>query len=352
MGNKLLSLVIPSYNMESYLPKCLESLVSDDKELLQKLDVIIVNDGSKDRTSEIAHGYEANFPGVFRVIDKANGHYGSCVNAGLSIANGKYIKVLDADDSFDGAALSAYLKYLQLQGNAADMIITDFCSVNEYDQEIDRTVHRFPLGQTFGVDVLLNHTQVVVMHAITYRTELLRSICYVQTEGMLYTDGEWCFTPIMYVRDIRYCPIVLYRYLVGRAGQSIATYGRNVAMQVHLLKYMIETYRENAAIVSDVCRHYLERYIKHIAAISYSTYFFKCPINMVNAGVSDIDLYLKQYMPSIYHSIDELSILSNTRFKYHYLRRWRSRGKLPLVQLWFLQMYMRYAPKVRHLVNV
>ena len=73
---KLLSIIVPSYNMGAYLPKCLGSLIIEDKELLQKLDIIVVNDGSKDRTSEIANEFEAKYPGVFRVIDKANGHYG------------------------------------------------------------------------------------------------------------------------------------------------------------------------------------------------------------------------------------------------------------------------------------
>lgn len=77
--DKILSIIVPSYNMEAYLPKCLGSLVIADEALLQKLDVIVVNDGSKDRTSEIAHGFETKYPGVFRVIDKPNGHYGSCI---------------------------------------------------------------------------------------------------------------------------------------------------------------------------------------------------------------------------------------------------------------------------------
>ena len=80
-SEKLLSVIIPSYNMEAYLPKCLGSLLIDDKELLQRLDVIVVNDGSKDRTSKIAHDFEVKYLGVFRVIDKENGNYGSCINA-------------------------------------------------------------------------------------------------------------------------------------------------------------------------------------------------------------------------------------------------------------------------------
>ena len=110
--NKILTIIVPSYNMEAYLPKCLGSLIIDDKDLLQKLEVIVVNDGSKDRTSEIAHEFEANYPGVFRVIDKKNGHYGSCINAGLAIATGFYVKVLDADDWFVTGHFQNFLRFI------------------------------------------------------------------------------------------------------------------------------------------------------------------------------------------------------------------------------------------------
>ena len=69
MSEKILSIIIPSYNMEAYLPKCLKSLIISDERLFDKIDVVVVNDGSTDHTSEIAHGFE--YPGVFRVIDKS-----------------------------------------------------------------------------------------------------------------------------------------------------------------------------------------------------------------------------------------------------------------------------------------
>ena len=88
---KTLSIIVPSYNMEAYLPKCLGSLVVAP-ELMETLEVLVVNDGSKDRTSEGAPGFEAKYPGMFRVIDKANGNYGSCINRGLAEATGFYVK--------------------------------------------------------------------------------------------------------------------------------------------------------------------------------------------------------------------------------------------------------------------
>ena len=75
MREKILSIIVPSYNMEKYLPKCLGSLVVAP-ELMERLEVFVVNDGSKDRTSEIAHEFASKWPNTFRVVDKSNGHYG------------------------------------------------------------------------------------------------------------------------------------------------------------------------------------------------------------------------------------------------------------------------------------
>ena len=107
---KLLTLIIPTYNMEKYLRTCLGSLIIGEWQEL--LEVLVINDGSKDSSSAIAHEYANKHPESFHVIDKENGNYGSCVNRGLKEATGKYVKVLDADDSFDTANFENYLCFL------------------------------------------------------------------------------------------------------------------------------------------------------------------------------------------------------------------------------------------------
>lgn len=101
MSNKLLSIIIPTYNMEKYLDKCISSLTDIDASLLELLDILIIDDGSKDSSLSIANDYQRRFSNSIRVFDKSNGNYGSCVNMGLSHATGKYVKILDADDYFD-----------------------------------------------------------------------------------------------------------------------------------------------------------------------------------------------------------------------------------------------------------
>lgn len=125
MNGKILTLLIPSYNMEKYLINCLTSLIVHEK-LMKKLEVLVVNDGSKDKTSEIAHRFEKQYPDTFRVIDKKNGNYGSCINRGLKEANGQFIKILDADDTFETSNFSKYLDFLDVGGV---QIVTAFLQI-------------------------------------------------------------------------------------------------------------------------------------------------------------------------------------------------------------------------------
>lgn len=221
---KLLSIIVPTYNMEAYLDKCLSSLIvgEADDELMQCLEVLVVNDGSTDRSSEIAHGYEERYPDTFKVIDKENGNYGSCINAALPVAAGKYIKVLDADDWFDRDVFSLYLN--EIKDLDVDVVLTEV-----------RKVHTS--GEVFllNKDMLSEECKVLPWQAIipfsktfmfahhfTYRKQLLLDIDYHQTEGYSYTDNEWVAYPLAGAETVYYCPVILYNYLVGREGQSVS----------------------------------------------------------------------------------------------------------------------------------
>ena len=217
--NKILSIIVPSYNMEAYLPKCLGSLVVDDKELLQKLDVIVVNDGSKDRTSEIAHGFEAKYPQTFRVIDKQNGNYGSCINSALPMAIGKYVKILDADDSFNNTALPLFIKYLETTNS--DLVVSDFVYVREHEDGHVKKSFEMLNGLACICDVPIEFCKEVQMQAVAYNRNVFQNLAYKQTEGISYTDQEWMFYPMSNVKTLSYVPLTIYQYLVGREGQTI-----------------------------------------------------------------------------------------------------------------------------------
>lgn len=231
MMNKILTIVIPTYNMEKYLDKCLTSLVIEDRELMKQLEILVVIDGSKDRSSEIAHTYQVRYPQTFIVIDKENGNYGSCINRGLKEAAGKYIKVLDADDCYNSKSLQQHLELLRIVD--VDLILTSYVIVNEKGQiKSKRTFPLYPYKEYFFDEICVNSGVVdAEMHAVTYKTENLKNIDYKQTEGISYTDQEWIFMPMTTVRTVIYQPVYLYEYLVGREGQTM----RLIYLIVHFL---------------------------------------------------------------------------------------------------------------------
>ena len=108
MSTKLLSIVVPTYNMSAYLCRCLDSVTRDD--VPDTLELIVVNDGSTDNSLSIMQEYAKKRPDIINIIDKTNGHYGSCVNAALKVATGKYFRILDADDWLDTEQLIQFLK--------------------------------------------------------------------------------------------------------------------------------------------------------------------------------------------------------------------------------------------------
>lgn len=131
---KLLTIIIPTYNMEALLEKDLTSLVLENAEQRAKLDVIVVNDGSKDHSSEIAHQFAERYPEEFRVLDKPNGNYGSCINAALPMIEGKYVRIMDADDTYYTENLPAYLDVLEQQD--AELVLSPYDKIDGNGQVV------------------------------------------------------------------------------------------------------------------------------------------------------------------------------------------------------------------------
>ena len=270
---KLLTVIVPSYNMEAYLPKCLGSLVVDDARLLARLDVVVVNDGSKDRTSEIAHEFASRHPGVFRVIDKANGHYGSCVNAALPTAAGTFVKVLDADDSVDTASLASLLSLLEQAGDEPDfdLVVSDYAQVDA-DGRVRKTVRfKLPVVRFLTLDDVPSRLPRFPIHTICYRTAMLTGLHYRQTEGVPYTDTEWIILPMAAVRRLRYHPAIVTRYLLGRDGQTMdnAVFARDFHIFLALAEDVAKWYEAHSERCEATSRAYCRRQLAIVLRMAY-----------------------------------------------------------------------------------
>ncbi len=218
--SKLLTVSIAAYNVENFLKNTLDSCVICEK-LLEDIEVIIVNDGSKDRTSEIANIYVKKYPNTFKLIDKENGGYGSTVNASLQYATGKYFKLLDGDDWFNTKELEKFVGILDQIND--DLIISDYSTINDITREniLFHSEYLLPDKSTC-TDQLPADSDIYVMHRLTYKTSILREAGLKLPEHCFYTDTQYITCPLWKIETYRYIPFNIYQYRIGQADQSIS----------------------------------------------------------------------------------------------------------------------------------
>jgi glycosyltransferase involved in cell wall biosynthesis len=304
--NKILTIIIPTYNMEKYLRKCLDSLLVSD-ENMQRLEVLVVNDGSKDSSSSIAHEYEAKYPQTFRVIDKENGNYGSCINRGLKEATGIYVKVLDADDYYVNEAFNSFISFLA-QVADVDLVLNDFCTVEENDKVIDDYTFNLPTDRSFTLaDIPLRMTEWLWHHGIAYRTEILRQINYRQTEGISYTDDEWIFIPMVAVRSVVYFPKIVYHYLLGREGQTfdpkvmMSSFDKRIKVGISMVKF----YASVLDTCADDSKRFMTEKLKRRIMVIYNFYLTKHYTPEGNRLLKSFDQFVKNQSDYIYQLIGQ-----------------------------------------------
>ncbi len=315
--SKILSIIVPSYNMEAYLPECLGSLIIDDKELLQELDVIVVNDGSKDRTCEIAHEFEARHPGVFRVIDKSNGHYGSCINAALKVANGIFVKILDADDRYDKVALKRLLEFLCRDSVSSpdgeiDAVFTNAVRIDSDGRKTQHYCTTFVDNIDFNVgEMTYEEINSLWMHNVAYRTSLLKELDYRQTEGLPFTDQEWVFAPMSRVRKAASLSDELYLYLYGREGQTVEPgyYLKNFRVIREIAMQHVRDFSDLSAKATPGGGRFLRKRVLARANLVYRYHLLNFSEKQYREeldGLLEFDQLLKEALPDIYAKTGEV----------------------------------------------
>ena len=222
---KLLTIVIPSYNVEGFLRKCVERMIPAGPEL----DVLIVDDGSTDGTPELADALAAEHPGIVRVIHQENGGHGEGLNQGIRTAQGIYLKSVDADDRIDTESLLALMELLRghaAENTLADLVINDYVYDNTEREGIFgvRYNHVFHSGRTDTWETCNAFPiwKQFMIHSMCYRVELLREHGYELPKHTFYEDNLYIYQPLPWVKKILYLPYPLYGYTVGQENQSIS----------------------------------------------------------------------------------------------------------------------------------
>ena len=314
--------------------------------MLQRLDIIVVNDGSTDRTSEIAHQFEHDCPNVFRVIDKTNGNYGSCINVALPEAKGVYIKILDADDTFDTTVLSKYLSFLAAlpEESIPDVVFNDFSIVDPSGRKMSKCDLSFTGNPDFSISMFdYSSGKELWMHSIAYRTSFLRTIGYRQTEGVSYTDQEWATIPMMKAFSFRYCSGELYRYLVGRSGQTVNKFVlyRHFSQHFIVAERIISDYLKYKQIADPEHLRFVKHQIEHHLLFFYFQTLVSNPIRCAEPELEKFDSFLKNADDALYRfpeSFRCLRILGKERIPFVLL--WRTRKTRMRHFVWLLFRYV------------
>lgn len=269
---KLLSIVVPSYNSQDYLNRCVDSLLIGDEDV----EILIVDDGSKDRTAFIADEYEAKYPGIVRAIHKENGGHGSAVNAGLEHAKGLYFKVVDSDDWVKESAYREILDTLRkLAGGekVLDMLISNYVYEKQGVKRKKVVAFRnaFPENTMFTWDEVkhLRKSQNILMHSVIYRTKLLKDCGLRLPEHTFYVDNIFVFEPLPYVRNMYYLDVNFYRYYIGRDDQSVneKVMISRIDQQIKVNKLMVDYY-VSARIPNEKTAKYMLKYLDTITTVS------------------------------------------------------------------------------------
>ena len=339
---KILTIVIPTYNMEKYLDRCLSSLIISP-ELMKSVEVLVVNDGSTDNSSTIAHSYEDRYPLTFRVIDKTNGHYGSCVNRGVAEGKGKYIKVLDADDLFDTINFENFVRFLL--DTDVDCIITDFVQINEKLVPFKKVSWPFKPKIIFGIEEITGKT--IFMHAVCYRLENLRKVNYKQSEGISYSDVEFVYLPIAVSKRLIYYPTVVYKYLIGRQDQSVSSkvIERNFGNIVKVSDSILDTYIM-ASKMPELNKEFLYICLLQRMTGMYADYIINYKSNACQAEVVNLDKKIENQLPDVYFYLNSV-VVPDYYFRYRYIYNWRKDYSKEKFAVYWVRFWVKAKRKVR-----
>ncbi len=270
--DKIITFAIPCYNSEAYMENCIKSLLSagDDTEIL------IIDDGSKDRTGEIADRYEKEYPDKVRAIHQENGGHGEGINQGIRLGRGLFYKVVDSDDRLDPKALDKLLEHIRKhvrEGVSVDMYVTNYV----YDHVEDNTQKPMRYNKIFPHEKVCTWedtksfgiTQYLMMHSVTYRMGLLRELGTELPKHTFYVDNLYMYQPFPSVKSIYYMDLDLYYYFIGRDDQSVNEKNviKRIDQQLLVTKLMTECHDLN---VIKAQNKQLYKYMFHELSMMYT----------------------------------------------------------------------------------
>lgn len=299
--DKILSVSIAAYNVAAYLEETLDCFVGVRG--MERLDVMIVDDGSTDGTAAIARRYAERWPQTFRVLSKQNGGWGSTVNTGIDEAKGRYFKVLDGDDFFVREHIAPFLDALEHLD--ADLVLTPS---HAFDSASGRrlysmTDYLFPANyRAYPVDRMNMYFFTPSVYGVCFRAAMLRDSGIRITEHCFYTDVEYVLKGCNQAYTAAGLPMELYCYRKARSGQSMSLEGvrRHYMEHYKMLTTLLAYDRDE---VTRPAMH--EMFNARLTAAAFNMYkwfLFQEPTPEHRRQLMDYDRMLREQYPAIYHT--------------------------------------------------
>ncbi len=322
--DKILSIVIPAYNVEKYLKRCLSSIAFIKPDLLEKIEVLIIDDGSTDNTAEIALKYCQKYPGTFYLHSKENGGHGSAINTGILYATGKYFKIVDGDDWLSAKALQNFIGILEKQD--VDIVASDYLCIKDKTGEILAKKTCTDDKMQYGKIASMSKGEikkVIKMHSFTIKTVYLKNMPYKIDEHCFYVDVEYITYPMINVESVYYTDICLYMYRLGRNGQSvdIKSMQRNRAQHMKVYHSLTTFYKMAVKKGTPLnIRKYIEKCIAQVIENQFQIYISLGFQKGIKKELKEWDCKLKKQYPRIYESTEKKSITLLRFTNYHLLK--------------------------------
>lgn len=333
---KILSVSIAAYNIEATLREVLNPFLMD--QVRERVDVMIVDDGSKDNTAQIALEYQNNYPDTFRLISKQNGGWGSTLNTGMRAARGKYFKQLDGDDYFSYENLPAYLDYLEKADS--DIVHTPFVTYSDASGGILNVLNDFSWRDYFSYPkertLLLSECVGIrpEMHNFAIKSKLLQENNITITEHCFYTDVEYGLKAFSVSTTISFYERPIYYYRLAFSGQSMGLGGirKHYSENQKMLMGMLEYYKNE--VTEQWAKEMMFNRLSAVCDLMYRMYFaLKCTKTQKKELI-EFDRILRENYSEFYRSVHArpVVILRKTKFFGYWLighwkmsrdRRWK-----------------------------
>ena len=299
--NKLLTIVIPCYNVEQYLAECLDSILAPEYNAV--LEVLAINDGSKDGTLALAREYEAKFPEILRVIDKPNGGWGTVINLAIAEARGRYFKILDSDDWFDKAAFTEFMAALKTCD--ADIFASNYTTIHGDIKRVGEKYDEALCHRMLTIEEYAAHTHGTLhlpMTNITIRKQILTDN-NIQLPPRYYGDICYYMYAIANAATLYITNINLYQYRRANEEQSTnaAGYRRLYKNYIDVMKLIIAYY--DSSSFSPMKTKIVKRNILFHLAFAYKMLMSKDFCGMLDDShevLLDFNKYLKQTSLDLY----------------------------------------------------